>query len=170
MSILGVEPDRKAPYAALVDKLASETQFFQSELLPLADGRTLGAQVQTILEQKERCRLAVNMNPQNLTDGLFLLDNVFNANDVVIQTAAAFNAAAAAASAAGTAPGSFNFTSAPINSLVISCRRGDACISQDYSDQRGRQPPLSSVSFNVPVGNVDSVFREFQSLQAMCSD
>jgi hypothetical protein len=185
MTIVGVEADKKAPFAALLDRLGQESAFNQTFTQVQPDGRVATAPQQTELQPpnawngtqaNDRCRLALVSNSQTFSGSSYLLDNAFDLKNVIIQTAAA--AAAATAAAAGSvppsSPGLLNTPApppappAPTNTIVISCRTGSSCISQDFSDSRGRASPLPSVSFLVPAENVDAVIRDFEALQAMC--
>jgi hypothetical protein len=155
VTIAGVEADKNAPYAALLGRLRSDTQFFQtfSQLQP--DGRTATSQLQSILQEKDHCRLGVETSGNTFQGGYFTLDNAFRMKDVAIETAPMLAQAGA-------------LVPTPPNGLAIACKTSPTCISQDYSDQRGHAGPVPYVTFNVPMQNVDQTIRDFEALQAMC--
>ena len=84
MSVLGVDPDKDAPYGALTDDLAQKSQSFQVLNLSEPDGSTISAQTQTIISAKGRCQFSANTNPTTTT-GWFMLDQTFNVKDVQVQ-------------------------------------------------------------------------------------
>ncbi len=167
VTIQSVEADQKAPYAALTDRLAQESAFYQNENMTDANGIVVMASVQTGLQAKERCQLSIMTNP-NMPAGWFILENAFNARNVAIRTSAAFNAAAPLQAATDAASAPPPPPTPPTNQLTIWCTNGQACISQDYSDKRGHAPPMTSVNFIVPAEKLGAVIQDFQMLQTMC--